>query len=317
LSRAVYIVGPTASGKTGLAIAAAMSLRLIGIGVEIINADSIQFFEGLDIGSAKPNAEELAQVPHHLVGHLREGAKYTAGEFRRDVEEVVRLRALAGVQNFLIVGGSGFYIKALEKGLFSSPKSDPVVRNRIEAEIISQGLPAAHSKLQTLDSEAAQKISNKDSFRIARALEVLEMDLEKRTLSEIRREFEKAAGEPVFKSSAFVSLEVTRETLRLRARARVEKMLAMGLVREVEGLLARGLKDWSALQSVGYLEVMQFLNGEIAERDLVDRMVIRTMQLAKKQSTWFAGQHTVNRFEDFELAEKYIVDRLSKLDSSQ
>jgi len=159
----VFILGPTASGKTNLAIQAAKKL-----GGEIINADSIQVYKSLDIGSAKPTKEELSQAPHHLVGHLSEGSNYTAGEFRKDVLDVIEKRSKAGVKTFYIVGGSGFYIKALLNGLYEIPE----IPEELQAQIQKENISDLYEELKKEDPVAAEKINANDSYRVEKTTEV-------------------------------------------------------------------------------------------------------------------------------------------------
>ncbi len=288
----VFILGPTASGKTNLAIKAAQKL-----GGEIINADSIQVYKSLDIGSAKPTKEELSQAPHHLIGHLEEGSNYTAGEFRKDVLDVIEKRSRAGVKRFYVVGGSGFYIKALLNGLYEIPE----IPAELQAQIQKENISDLYEELKAVDPVAAQKINANDSYRIARAIEVY------RATGTPFSEFkEKFTREPFPHKFIKIGLRTEKENLKSRVAKRTEKMLADGLVEEVKSLVGKGYQDWDALQSVGYKEVMMFLKGELAEHQLIEEIVKNTMGLIKRQMTWFKKDQDMNWFDVFEPAEKIV-----------
>jgi tRNA dimethylallyltransferase len=255
----VLIVGPTASGKSALGLELAEHF-----GGAILNCDSLQTYKRLDIGTAKPTAAEQKRVPHFLFDILGPGEVLTAGDYRK--------AAVFGV------GGSGFYIQALEKGMFDVPKPKP------EAEEKIRGLAPEnrYELLRSLDPEYAEDLNPNDSYRITRALIVIEDS--GRKVSELKKEFKpKPFPFPLLK----LGLAPGREFLLPRVRARTAEMLKAGLLREIESLMAEGYGDWPALQSVGYREGLLFLKGEIAESQLAPLITEKTMQLSKKQRTWF------------------------------
>lgn len=288
------IVGPTASGKSDLAVEAIETLPQPH--PEIINCDSIQFFEAVEIGSAKPPPEALAKVPHHLIGHLPKGASYTAGDFRRDAINVIEERTQAGITRFVGVGGSGFYMQALEKGMFDVPQSSQDLRGELEAQADREGLEILHAELLRRDPVAGTRIQAADRYRIIRALEILRGDSEGRTLSEIQASFEKLRPKAPFEVVK-VGLKRSRDVLREAVHQRTRRMLAAGFVNEVKALREEGLKDWSPLQSVGYKEVQAFLDGTLAEQELESAIVTSTMQLAKRQMTWFKRDPLIEWFD--------------------
>ena len=287
----LFIIGPTAGGKSDFAVELCES-EAAQTKSEILNCDSVQFFAGVEIGAAKPSADLLARVPHHLIGHLPLGATYTAGEFRRDALQVIEQRARQGVERFVAVGGSGFYVQALEKGMYDVPKIPDEIRSGVERDLEEKGLADLHLELKKRDPKAAEKINPADRYRIGRALEVLRADLSGRTLTQIREQFVSEAARslgsapPLFRVRK-IGLFVPRDVLRDRVVARTRKMLENGLVEEVRGLRAQGLHNWSPLQSVGYKEVGAYLDGAISQADLEPAIVTSTMQLAKRQMTWF------------------------------
>lgn len=288
----VFILGPTASGKSNLAIQAAQKL-----GGEIINADSIQVYKSLDIGSAKPTEEELALIPHHLVGHISEGENYTAGRFRDDVLKVIEKRAQAGVKRFYVVGGSGFYIKALIHGLYQIPP----VPQEIQDQVIKEDPKALYEELKKVDPTAANTINPNDTYRISRAIEVFRAT--GTPFSNFKTDFSKKEFPYNYIK---IGLRTEKEILKGRITKRTEKMLADGLIEEVKNLCEKGFEDWDALSSVGYKEVLMFLKGLLPENQLNEEIVKNTMALVKKQMTWFKKDDEMTWFDVFDDAEKII-----------
>jgi tRNA dimethylallyltransferase len=267
----VLIVGPTASGKSALGLELAESF-----GGAILNCDSLQTYKRLDIGTAKPTAAEQKRVPHFMFDILEPGQVLTAGDYRKAalavLEKELPKRPVFGV------GGSGFYIQALEKGMFDVPKPRP------EAEEKIRNLPqeGRYERLRALDPEYAEDLNPNDSYRITRALIIIETSCRK--VSELKKEFKpKPFPFPLLK----LGLAPGREFLLPRVEARTAQMLGAGLLREVKSLIDEGYGDWPALQSVGYRESTLFLKGEIGEDRLAPLITEKTMQLSKKQRTWF------------------------------
>jgi tRNA dimethylallyltransferase len=276
--KVVFVVGPTASGKSDLALSWAEKF-----GGAILNCDSIQLFKSLDIGSAKPSAEEFKRVPHFLFDYVEEGADATAGQFSRDF--------FATLENIktqfpvvFVVGGTGFYFQAIEKGMYPIGAADPKVIALVEQEL-RQNPVQLYEELLQRDPETAQKISPNDHYRLARAVEM--MRTHGRAVSEIKKEFE-ASRAPFPYPLLKIGIASKKENLLPRVQLRTRKMLERGLVAEVQSLLAKGLAGWSALQSVGYKECVDYLEGRLEnQKALEDLIVQNTMRLAKKQRTWF------------------------------
>ncbi len=299
----LFVLGPTASGKSDLAVEIAVRSRS-----EIINCDSVQFFDGVDIGAAKPSHEQLTKVPHHLVGHVALGGEYTAGDFRRDAIKVIE----PGAKNFLAVGGSGFYVQALEKGMYEVPKVPEVVRTKLEEEMEATGPAPLHAELTERDPEAAARIQVNDRYRVLRALEILRASNDGRTLSQMRAEFE-AAREPAPFRVAKMGLSVSRERLRERVTIRTQKMLSLGLIEEVKALRERGFGNWGPLYSVGYKETQAYLEGSLSREELEPAIITATMQLAKRQMTWFKRDASIRWFDAEAEAERAIEFALAQL----
>jgi tRNA dimethylallyltransferase len=299
----LFVLGPTACAKSDFALQVHERFKVDfpnEAEPELLNCDSVQFFAGVQIGAAKPDAQTLKKVPHHLVGHVDFHQSYTAGEFRRDALEVIAKRASQGVSRFLGVGGSGFYVQALEKGMFEVPKSAPEMRAQLEQDMESLGPDRLHEELSRLDSETAKRIQPADRYRIMRALEILRSENANRegepiTLSQIRRRFEAQLKPPPFRVQK-IGLYRPRDILRKRVTERVQTMMDMGFLQEVKDLRSQGLEKWAPMQSVGYKEVQSYLQGELALKELVPTIVTSTMQLAKRQMTWFRKDPEISWF---------------------
>lgn len=292
----LFVVGPTACGKSDFAVEAAEALNFqMNRAAEILNCDSVQFFDGVDIGAAKPSPDLMSRVPHHLVGHTAKGATYTAGDFRRDALRVIQERSTLGIFDFLPVGGSGFYVQALEKGMYEVPEVPREIRDGVESDLKLKGLDSLYSELEKRDPEAASKIKSADRYRILRALEILRSAPPEATLTKIRAEFERQRPPSPFRVSK-VGLFWSRDLLRQRVTLRTQTMLRAGLLDEVQELREQGLKDWGPLNSVGYREAQEYLDGLLKREDLESAIVTSTMQLAKRQMTWFKRDPEIRWF---------------------
>lgn len=276
------LTGTTASGKTSAAIAFCEK----NPNLEIINADSLLIYRGMDIGTAKPTHEELSRVPHHLIDIRNPDENYTAGDFVRGVDEAIRNIHSRG-KRALIVGGSGFYLKALLFGMWDSEKSDPKLREALE-KIDTKAL---FEKLLSVDPEFAWKIGPNDRYRIIRAVETHSLSGKKP--SDLEAE---SKSEPIPGFSLFI-LDRESSELEERIRERTRQMIRDGLVAEVEAL-SKKYPGARALESVGYAETRAHLAEEVpAGRKiqaglpgLADEICLSTRQLVKRQRTWFKGQ---------------------------
>ena len=277
---AILLCGPTASGKSGLALALARRAP-----VEIVSVDSAQVYRGLDIGAAKPSPELRAAVPHHLIDLRDPQQAYSAGEFVADA-----LRAIAGIRARgrmpLLVGGTMLYFNALLRGLAPLPQADAALRARLDARGAAEGWPALHAELAAVDPEAAARIHPNDAQRIQRALEVWHAS--GRPISAWQRDTAPGHG-LVFERWALVPAD--RAVLHRRITERFDAMMAAGFLEEVRGLRARPGLDPSApaLRAVGYRQLWQYLDGPESAEGLeraVAAAVAATRQLAKRQLTW-------------------------------
>ena len=290
------LVGPTASGKTAAAMAIANELE-----VEIISMDSALVYRGMDIGTAKPSAQERATVPHHLIDIRDPLQAYNAAEFVADAQAlIVAIRARGKLP--LLVGGTMLYYKALREGLHAMPKADPVLRAELEQRARVEGVAALHAELARIDPATAARLNPADAQRIQRALEVFHLTGQAlsalHATNKIAREVQstnstdpldraRGGSEPVC-----ISLEpIERRWLHARIEQRFDAMLAAGFLDEVQALRERG--DLSAalpsMRCVGYRQAWEALAGTSPMHELRDRGVFATRQLAKRQLTWLRG----------------------------
>ena len=297
--QALAIAGPTASGKTGLALAIAAHLQDQG-GAEIISVDSALVFKGMNIGTAKPSASELAAVPHHLIDIRDPLNAYSAAEFAHDA-----LACVADIRSRgkmpILVGGTMLYFKALMEGLNDMPAANAEIRAGIQAEAENLGWPAMHAVLRQVDPLTAERLAPADSQRISRALEVFRIS--GKALSSFHQ-LNVAPAEPAnsnalhWANAPLLSLEPTdRSWLHKRIEQRFDDMLTNGFLDEVKVLRARGdlTPDLPAMRCVGYRQAWEALDGTLPMSELRDRGVFATRQLAKRQITWLRSlpQRTV------------------------
>ena len=281
---AIFIMGPTASGKTALAMSLMKHLP-----VELISVDSALIYRGMDIGTAKPTAEELADAPHRLIDILDPTQAYSAADFRADaLREMAEITARNKIP--LLVGGTMLYFKALLEGLSPLPQADAAVRERIEKQAEEQGWNALHDQLSEIDPVAAMRIHPNDPQRLSRALEVFYIS--GKTLTELT----KISGETLpYRVHQFAIAPTRRELLHSRIEERFSQMLSNGFEDEVRTLLARGdlHTDLPSIRCVGYRQMWSYLSGEFDYDEMVYRGVCATRQLAKRQMTWLRGWEEV------------------------
>jgi tRNA dimethylallyltransferase len=287
---AVFLMGPTASGKTDLAVYLVQLLPL-----EIVSVDSAQVYRGMDVGTAKPDPQVLARAPHRLIDIRDPAQSYSAAQFRADALVAMAEITAAG-RVPLLVGGTGLYFRALLYGLSDLPAADPALRARLERDAKCKGWDCLHERLRRLDPAAAARIHPNDPQRIQRALEVYE--LTGQPLSQLQ----KGLGEPILENCVLKLAcgPRDREVLRRRIAARFRAMLGQGLEREVRALLARGDLGPSTpcLRSVGYRQMVRYLLGEWDYATMRERGIVATRQLAKRQLTWLRSEPDVHWLYD-------------------
>lgn len=275
---AIFLMGPTASGKTDLAMALCDSLPC-----ELISVDSALVYRGLDIGSAKPSATELARYPHALIDICEPTESYSAAAFRRDaLAEMARISEAGNIP--VLVGGTMLYFKALLEGLAEMPAADAAVRAEIAELAEREGWPAVHAELTRVDPECAAQIHPNHSQRLSRALEVYRVSGV--TMSQWRAR--QQAYELPWQCFQFAIAPQERALLHQRIELRLRKMFEQGFVEEVKGLIARGdlHDDLPAIRAVGYRQVWRHLHGEYDLDTAFEKALIASRQLAKRQLTW-------------------------------
>ncbi len=275
----IVLSGPTASGKSGLALSLAREFPL-----EIVNADSLQVYRYLDIGTAKPSAADRREVPHHLVDVADPDEPYDAGRYIREAEE-----AIAGIRGRgkvpIVVGGTGMYIRALLRGLDPLP-SDPRVREELARRWKSEGGAALHAELSRIDPESAGKIHPSDRHRVVRALEIAAVA--GIPASSVRTAWSRKAAEP---GCLFLALWPDRETLYRRIDLRSEEMFRRGLVEEVRGLLSKGYdRSLKPMRALGYRHAVAHLLDGVALPRAVEELKRDTRRYAKRQLTWLSSE---------------------------
>ena len=286
---AIFLMGPTATGKTELACELSWQFPL-----DLISVDSALVYRGMDIGTAKPDAATLARHPHALIDIRDPSESYSAAEFRADAHAAMRQAGLRG-RVPLLVGGTGLYFRALQHGLSELPAADAAVRARLGEAARREGWPAMHARLAAFDPDAARRIDAHDAQRIQRALEVIELTGER---------FSALQGRPATAAFPWRVLKLglvpgDRGALHARVARRFDAMLAAGFLQEAARLFDRpGMRDdLPAARAVGYRQAGQYLRGECDAREFRDRAIFATRQLAKRQLTWLRGDPTLRPFE--------------------
>ena len=286
LPPAIFLMGPTASGKTGVAVDLIEKLP-----VEIISVDSALVYRDMNIGTAKPDAETLAKAPHHLIDMIEPTSAYSAANFRSDA-----LRLMADITARgkipLLVGGTMLYFKALQSGLSGLPEANQEVRARLDARAALIGWPAMHEKLALIDTVTAARLQPNDAQRIQRALEVFEITGE--SMSAL---YAKQTSEVLpYKLLKIALIPSDRKVLHERIALRFEQMLAAGFVDEVRALKAKYpalTADSTSMRCVGYRQALEHLAGDYDVAELRDRGIFATRQLAKRQLTWLRSMDDI------------------------
>lgn len=286
LPPAIFLMGPTASGKTAATIA--LNQRFP---VDIISVDSALVYRGMDIGTAKPDAETLRQAPHHLIDLITPLEQYSAAQFAKDALALMHAATASG-RVPVLVGGTMLYFNALQHGLSNLPEADSAIRAQIESEAAMHGWPALHAQLASIDPTVAAKIHPTDSQRIERALEVYRIS--GKPMSALRAQSQKTALP--FHILKLALMPSDRSVLHQRIADRFQLMLKQGFVDEVKHVLLtypQLTADSPSMRCVGYRQAMQYLNGDIDLPTLGEHGVFATRQLAKRQLTWLRGMDDV------------------------
>jgi tRNA dimethylallyltransferase len=280
---AAAILGPTASGKSALGLALAERLD-----AEILCCDSMQVYRGMDIGTAKATGDDRRRVPHHLLDLVSPAEPFHAAAWAGQAEEAAAAVTARG-RLPVIVGGTGLYYRALTRGLFDAPPSDPAIRARHQAEAAQVGIPALHRRLAAADPEAAAQILPGDLVRVSRALEVLEQTGQ--TITSLRRDAARPRSLRVFA----IVLDPPLALLRAQVEARVAAMMAAGFLDEVRALRAAGFGGTRPLQAIGYRQLGRHLDGDATLDEAVREIASATVAYARRQRTWFRREDAAVR----------------------
>lgn len=303
---AIFLMGPTASGKTALSVQLAQALN-----AEIISVDSALVFKGMDIGTAKPTLAERGGIPHHLIDILDPSESYSTGQFRNQALELMADITARG-KIPLLVGGTMLYFNALTQGLAKLPEASPEIRAKLEQELALYGKQAQYERLQQVDPEAANRIHPNDPQRIQRALEVYEISGQ--PLSSF---FNQTGDELPYQIIKLVIAPENRALLHEKISERFKQMLVQGLIAEVEALYQRG--DLSpalpAIRAVGYRQVWSYLEGEYDLATMTEKAIIATRQLAKRQFTWLRRETQAHWFTSGD--ENLFAKVLEKINFTQ
>lgn len=273
----IVICGPTASGKTALSIQLAKK-----IDGEIVSADSMQIYEDMDVGTAKPSIEEMEGIKHYLIGNVSPTVRYSVANFKKDAINAINEIIQKG-KTPIIVGGTGLYVDSLVQGIeYDDTEIDLEYRNQLEELAKEHGLDYLYNKAIQIDPTAMEKISNNDKKRIFRVLEIYHATGKTKTM----QEYESKQKENPYDYKVF-AIDMDRKKLYERINKRVDIMIANGLVNEVKKLISKYSELPTAIQGLGYKEVVLYLNNEITYDEMVEKIKLETRHYAKRQLTWF------------------------------
>lgn len=298
MSKLICILGPTASGKTALALALANQYP-----IEIINVDSAQIYHGMDIGSGKPDKAIREQVPHHLMDFLDPAQAYSAAQFREDalicIEDILSRDRIP-----LLVGGTMLYFKALQQGLAPLPTASPEVRQHLMQRLQNEGLASLYEYLLKIDPQTAARLAPTDPQRILRAIEIYEIT--QKPMSHWLEQQQPDSLPYEFMNIALMPITTPRSVLHERIAARFDAMLEQGLIEEVRKLKERAdlNADLPAIRAVGYRQVWLYLEGKLSFEEMREKTIAATRQLAKRQMTWLRHWPDLQVFDFAETAVK-------------
>lgn len=291
--KVIVICGPTASGKTALSIELAKKIN-----GEIISCDSMQIYKYMDIGTAKPTLEEQKEVKHHLIDFVEPNQRYSVAEYKKDAEKSIE-EILSKGKTPIIVGGTGLYVDSLIYGIeYPEIELDEEYRKQLEKEIEEKGLESLYNKAKEIDSKAMEKISPNDKKRIMRVVEIYKATGKTKTEQEI----ESRTHEIKYDYKVF-AIKMDREKLYERINKRVDLMVKKGLIEEVQNILKKYDKFPTAMQGLGYKEVVEYLDGKTTKEEMIDKIKMQTRRYAKRQITWFKKNKQTVWIENNELSK--------------
>lgn len=302
----IVIAGPTASGKTALGVQLAKKIN-----GEVISADSMQIYKDMTIGTAKPVPEEMEGIPHHLIDFVYPNERYSVAEFKKDAENKIE-DILSRGKMPIVVGGTGLYIDALVYGIeYPEIDVDEELRKRLLKEAETQeGLANLYEKAKKIDPDAIEKISKSDIKRITRIIEIYE------STGKTKTEMEKISRQNGIKYNFKVfAINMDREKLYERINLRVDLMIEAGLIKEVEELVNKYDKFPTAMQGLGYKEVVQYFNGELTRNEMIEKIKQESRRYAKRQLTWFRKNKNIiwlNGLEDRSKNVEFIMENVKE-----
>ena len=275
--KVIIICGPTASGKTALSIELAKTIN-----GEIVSCDSMQIYKDMDIGTAKPTAEEMQGIKHYLLDFIEPDKRYSVAEFKKDAEKAIE-QILAKGKIPIVVGGTGLYVDSLIYGIeYQDIPLDEEYRNKLEQIANEKGLEVLYEKAKQIDEQAMKKISPNDKKRIIRVLEIYKATGKNKT----EQEMESRKNEVKYDFKVF-AINMDREVLYDRINKRVDIMIEQGLIEEVKNIIQKYSEFPTAMQGLGYKEVVEYLNGKCSKEEMIEKIKMETRRYAKRQLTWF------------------------------
>ena len=298
--KVVVICGPTASGKTALSIE--LAKRING---EIISSDSMQIYKDMDIGTAKPTKEEMQGIKHYLVDFVEPNKRYSVADFKKDAEKAIE-EILKNGKVPIIVGGTGLYVDSLIYGIeYQDIKFDEQYRKELENRVEQEGLESLYNEAKKIDPQAMEKISSNDQKRILRVLEIYKATGKNKT----EQEAESRKNGVKYDYKVF-AINMDREKLYERINKRVDIMIEQGLIQEVQDLLKKYDEFPTAMQGLGYKEVVEYLQGNISKEEMIEKIKMETRRYAKRQMTWFKKNKQTIWIEPQDLQK--ILDEIHK-----
>lgn len=294
--KVIVICGPTASGKTGLSVKLAQAMN-----GEIVSCDSMQIYKDMTIGTAKVTKEEMQGIPHYLIDFVSPDERYSVADFQKDAEKAIH-EIVAKGKTPIVVGGTGLYVDTLIYHIqYPEIETDLAYRNQLEEMIQEQGLEVAYQKAKEIDPQAIEKISSNDQKRIMRILEIYHQTQKTKTQLEI----ESRREEPPYEYLVY-AIDMDREKLYDRINQRVDIMIEQGLIEEVQALLEKYKNFPTAMQGLGYKEVVAYLKGNMTKEEMIDTLKQETRRYAKRQLTWFRKNKEIKWIDGLRPVEENI-----------
>ena len=301
--KVIIICGPTASGKTALSIELAKTIN-----GEIVSCDSMQIYKDMDIGTAKPTVEEMQGIKHYLLDFIEPDKRYSVAEFKKDAEKAIE-QILAKGKIPIVVGGTGLYVDSLIYGIeYQDIPLDEEYRNKLEQIANEKGLEVLYEKAKQIDEQAMKKISPNDKKRIMRVLEIYKTTGKNKT----EQEMESRKNEVKYDFEVF-AINMDREVLYDRINKRVDTMIEQGLIEEVKNIIQKYSEFPTAMQGLGYKEVVEYLNGNCSKEEMIEKIKMETRRYAKRQLTWFRKNKQtiwINGLNSKESNVQFIVNHI-------